>query len=190
VTHTLSLYGSSGELHRALFDRTLTVSPPNSPPSLPANRRQCPRSTAASYFWAARASRGGSAAVVVAQHRIARRRAAEERATRFSSASDDKVGGFPAPIRSARQRGNQKRKERLCSLLLRAATRDFRRSHPGSRRSGLPVTVLALRGDQLRLGCGPPAPRGPTEFRRASSDTRPRMSTSTMKESSQPCRPL
>jgi hypothetical protein len=110
VTHTLSLYGSSGELHRALFDRTLTVSPPNSPPSLPANRRQCPRSTAASYFWAARASRGGSAAVVVAQHRIARRRAAEERATRFSSASDDKVGGFPAPIRSAAAR--QSKEER------------------------------------------------------------------------------
>jgi hypothetical protein len=30
------------------------------------------------------------------QHRIARRRAAEERVTRFSSASDDKVGGCRA----------------------------------------------------------------------------------------------
>jgi hypothetical protein len=190
VTHTLSLYGSSGELHRALFDRTLTVSPPNSPPSLPANRRQCPRSTAASYFWAARR--------IARWIRRRRRRSAPDRAPPCCGGASDTlfVGErrqsrrLPGAIRSARQRGNQKRKERLCSLLLRAAARDFRRSHPGSRRSGLPVTVLALRGDQLRLGCGPPAPRGPTEFRRASSDTRPRMSTSTMKESSQPCRPL
>jgi hypothetical protein len=75
----------------------LTVSPPKFASFVA--REQAPMSTQHSrepFFWAARASRGGSAAVVVAPHRIARRRAAEERATRFSSASDDKVGGFPA----------------------------------------------------------------------------------------------
>jgi hypothetical protein len=54
-------------------------------------------------------------------HRIARRRAAKERATRFSSASDDK-GGLPGAIRGREQsdRGN-----RLRSLLLRTSGTRF-----------------------------------------------------------------
>jgi hypothetical protein len=56
---------------------------------------------------------------------------------------------------------------------------------------------------ELRQSSNRTAPPGPAEarlwptgneetpeFRRASSDTRPKLSTSTMKESSQPCRPL
>jgi hypothetical protein len=75
-------------------------------------------------FLAARASRFESAAVVVA--RTGSRAAVLRRSelTRFSSASDDKVGGFPA--RSAASGSEQSNKEEhLLSLLLRAAARDF-----------------------------------------------------------------
>ncbi|HET9303555.1 MAG TPA: hypothetical protein VFO20_12320, partial [Propionibacteriaceae bacterium] len=58
-------------------------------------------------------------------HRIARRVLRRSEPTRFSSASDDKVGGFSSAIRSERQRAIKQRKDRLRSLLLSTAARDF-----------------------------------------------------------------
>jgi len=73
------------------------------PPSPPADRRREHRESAAAVVVA----RTGSRAAVL------RRR----EPTRFSPASDDKVGGFPSAIRSERQRAIKQRKERLRSLL-------------------------------------------------------------------------
>jgi hypothetical protein len=80
----------------------------------------------------AREDRAVESAVVVARtgSRAALLRRSES--TRFSSASDDKVGGFPA--RSAASGSEQiTEEERLRSLLLRAAARDCRRSQLFSR---------------------------------------------------------
>jgi hypothetical protein len=72
----------------------------------------------------ARASRFGSVAVVVARTGSRATVLRRSEPTRFSSACDDKVGGFPA--RSAASGSEQStEKERLRSFLLRAAARDL-----------------------------------------------------------------
>jgi hypothetical protein len=108
----------------------------------PVLRQTCVRLRLSHSYWAnvtamflaARASRFESAAVVVA--RTGSRAAVLRRSelTRFSSASDDKVGGFLGAIRSERQRAIKQRKNafaRFSSAWRRAI---FRRSQLGWQR--------------------------------------------------------